>query len=115
MYNYVQEVTGKGKIKLLEEQIEKCDSQQESQELKSKLEWMKETDMAVVVSQEQNEIQTFEKWGLDIKTHREKMEKRKLDEEFQKADTPLRIVFVCAMWLTGFDVKTLSVCISTSQ
>ena len=76
--------------------------------MKSKLEWMKGTEMAVVVSQEQNEIQTFEKWGLDIKTHREKMEKQKLDEEFQKADTPLRIVFVCAMWLTGFDVKTLS-------
>jgi len=36
------------------------------------------------------------------------MQDRKLDEEFQKADTPLRIVFVCAMWLTGFDVKTLS-------
>ena len=107
MYNYVQEYWQR-EIKLLEEQIEKCDSQQESQEMKSKLEWMKGTEMAVVVSQEQNEIQTFEKWGLDIKTHREKMEKQKLDEEFQKADTPLRIVFVCAMWLTGFDVKTLS-------
>lgn len=64
--------------------------------------------MAVVVSQEQNEVQTFEKWGLDIMAHRQKMQDRKLDEEFQKADAPLLIVFVCAMWLTGFDVKTLS-------
>ena len=47
-------------------------TQQETQELERKLQWMQETEMAVVVSQEQNEIQTFQKWGLDIKTHREK-------------------------------------------
>ena len=64
--------------------------------------------MAVVISQEQNEIQTFQKWGLDIKTHRQKMEKRELDKEFKDAENPLRVVFVCAMWLTGFDVKCLS-------
>lgn len=64
--------------------------------------------MAVVISQEQNEIQTFQKWGLDIKTHRAKMEKRELDKEFKDKENPLRIVFVCAMWLTGFDVKCLS-------
>ena len=64
--------------------------------------------MAVVVSQEQNEIQTFQKWGLDIKYHREKMEKRELDKEFKDPVNPLRVVFVCAMWLTGFDVKCLS-------
>ena len=69
---------------------------------------MKETDMAVVVSQEQNEIQTFQKWGLDIKPHRERMEKEELDKAFKADDSHLRIVFVCAMWLTGFDVKTLS-------
>lgn len=61
-----------------------------------------------VVSQEQNEIQTFKKWNLDIKTHRTKMEKRELDKEFKNSKNPLRIVFVCAMWLTGFDVKCLS-------
>jgi len=64
--------------------------------------------MAVVVSQEQNEMQTFQKWGLDIVPHREKMMKRELDKEFKDPDSRLRIVFVCAMWLTGFDVKTLS-------
>lgn len=69
---------------------------------------MKETEMAVVISQEQNEIQTFKKWNLDIKPHREKMEKRELDKEFKDEDNPLRVVFVCAMWLTGFDVKCLS-------
>ena len=43
-----------------------------------------------------------------IKYHREKMEKRELDKEFKDKENPLRIVFVCAMWLTGFDVKCLS-------
>jgi type I restriction enzyme R subunit len=107
MYDYVQEYWQK-EIKLLEQAIEKCTSQQEVQEMQRKLEWMKETEMAVVVSQEQNEIQTFQKWDLDIKPHREKMEKRELDKEFKDDNTKLRVVFVCAMWLTGFDVKTLS-------
>ena len=107
MYNYVQEYWQK-ETKLLEEAIEKCNSQQEVQEMQRKLAWMKETDMAVVVSQEQNEIQTFQKWELDIKPHRERMEKEELDKQFKDADSKLRVVFVCAMWLTGFDVKTLS-------
>lgn len=58
--------------------------------------------------QEQNEIQTFKKWNLDIKKHRARMEKRELDQEFKDSGNPLRVVFVCAMWLTGFDVKCLS-------
>ena len=40
--------------------------------------------------------------------HREKMEKREMDKEFKDPDSKFRVVFVCAMWLTGFDVKTLS-------
>lgn len=107
MYNYVQEYWQK-EISLLEKTIASCHSQQEAQELKRKLKWMQETEMAVVVSGEQNEIQTFQKWGLDILPHRTKMEKRELDKEFKDKDNKLRVVFVCAMWLTGFDVKTLS-------
>ena len=107
MYNYVQEYWQK-EIKALRKRIEQDPWQQEVQEMKRKLQWMEETEMAVVVSQEQNEIQTFKKWRLDITPHREKMEKRELDKEFKDADSKLRVVFVCAMWLTGFDVKTLS-------
>ncbi|MDO4649910.1 MAG: type I restriction endonuclease subunit R [Eubacteriales bacterium] len=106
MYNYVQEYW-KEEIKKLKQQI-KSASQQEAQELERKLKWMQETEMAVVISQEQNEIQTFKKWDLDIKYHRTKMEKRELDKEFKDSKNPLRVVFVCAMWLTGFDVKCLS-------
>lgn len=107
MYNYVQEYWEKEK-KALKKQIEKTCSQQEAQEMTRKLEWMEQTEMAVVISQEQNEIQTFSKWNLDITPHRTKMEKRELDKEFKNSENPLRVVFVCAMWLTGFDVKTLS-------
>ncbi len=106
MYDFVQKYW-QDDIKTLEKQIQTA-SQQEVQELERKLNWMKETEMAVVISQEQNEIQTFKKWNLDIKYHREKMEKRELDKEFKDKDNPLRVVFVCAMWLTGFDVKCLS-------
>ena len=106
MYNYVQEYWAL-EIRSLKEKIKHA-TQQETQELNRKLKWMQETEMAVVISQEQNEIQTFKKWGLDIKYHREKMEKRELDKEFKNAQNPLRVVFVCAMWLTGFDVKCLS-------
>lgn len=106
MYNYVQEYW-KEEIKKLKAKI-KTATQQEAQELERKLKWMQETEMAVVISQEQNEIQTFKKWDLDIKYHRAKMEKRELDKEFKDTKNPLRVVFVCAMWLTGFDVKCLS-------
>ena len=106
MYNYVQEYWQE-ELNALKAHI-KASTQQEAQELERKLKWMQETEMAVVVSQEQNEIQTFNKWGLDIKYHRSKIEKRELDKEFKDSANPLRVVFVCAMWLTGFDVKCLS-------
>ena len=106
MYDYVQEYW-KIEINSLKEKVKHA-TQQEAQELSRKLKWMQETEMAVVISQEQNEIQTFNKWKLNIKPHREKMEKRKLDKEFKDAKNPFRVVFVCAMWLTGFDVKCLS-------
>ena len=106
MYNYVQEYW-QAEIEALEIQ-QKHASQQEAQELERRIQWMRETEMAVVISQDQNEIQTFKKWGLDILPHRAKMEKRELDKEFKDRDNPLRVVFVCAMWLTGFDVKCLS-------
>lgn len=106
MYNYVQEYWQE-EIKSLTSKL-KTATQQETQELERKIKWMQDTEMAVVISQEQNEIQTFNKWNLDIKYHRTKMEKRELDKEFKDASNPLRVVFVCAMWLTGFDVKCLS-------
>lgn len=107
MYNFVQEYWQE-EIKTLEQKIASTVSDQEQMELSRKLKWMKDTEMCVVISQEQNEIQTFKKWDLDILPHRTKMEKRELDKEFKDSDSNFRVVFICAMWLTGFDVKSLS-------
>ena len=79
-------------------------------ELEARLRFFEETDMAVVVSQSQNEIEEFKKKGLDIATHRKRMVKEvpDLETKFKNPDDPLRIVFVCAMWITGFDVPSCS-------
>lgn len=70
--------------------------------------YMDETDMAVVVSSGQNEIDDLRQKGVDIKPHRKRMVEEELDVKFKDSDDPLRIVFVCAMWMTGFDVPSCS-------
>jgi type I restriction enzyme R subunit len=72
-----------------------------------RLVWLRELDMAVVVSQGQNEIDDLKQKGLDILPHRERMQKEDLEAKFKDPDDPLRLVFVCAMWITGFDVPTI--------
>jgi type I restriction enzyme R subunit len=76
--------------------------------LQEQLDWLKQTDMAVVVSPSQNEIALMAKRGLDIEPHRRRLVKEDLDEKFKAAEDPLRLVFICAMWITGFDVPTCS-------
>lgn len=76
--------------------------------LEFQIEHMESTDMAVVVSGEQNDEERLAKKGLDYKTHRERMIKEDIDEKFKDPDDNLRIVFVCAMWLTGFDAPSVS-------
>lgn len=76
--------------------------------LAERLDWMRSVDMAVVVSQSQNEIDDLKQKGLDILPHRERMQKEDLESKFKNPEDPLRIVFVCAMWITGFDVPTCS-------
>lgn len=68
------------------------------------------TDMAVIVSPGQNEIEQMKTRGLDIEQHRRRMNESQpgLDEKFKDVDDPLRLVFVCAMWLTGFDAPSCS-------
>jgi len=73
--------------------------------------------MAVVVSEEQGEVDKFRKWDLDITPHRklikqgfetEDGQRIDIDSAFKKEGHPFRIAIVCAMWLTGFDVPCLS-------
>jgi len=83
-------------------------SDPDTEELRARVTLMKDTNMAVVVSPGQNEIEEMAKIGIDIVPHRERMVKEKLDEKFKDAGDPLRLVFVCAMWLTGFDAPSVS-------
>ena len=76
--------------------------------LLARIHLMQSTDMAVVVSQGQNEVEDLRAKGLDITPHRQRMLKERLDEKFKDEADPLRLVFVCAMWITGFDVPTCS-------
>ncbi|KQO73451.1 type I restriction endonuclease subunit R [Methylobacterium sp. Leaf89] len=73
-----------------------------------RLAWMRSLDTAVVVSQSQNEIGDMKAKGLDIVPHRTRMQHEDLETKFKNADDPLRLVFVCAMWITGFDVPSIS-------
>jgi len=79
-------------------------------ELKARLSVLTTTDMAVIVSPGQNEIEQMKKLGLDIEPHRRRMNASQpgLDEKFKDTEDPLRLVFVCAMWLTGFDAPSCS-------
>jgi type I restriction enzyme, R subunit len=69
---------------------------------------LQETDIAVVVSPGQNEISEMKEKGFDILPHRERMVKEDLEEKFKNPADPFRLVFVCAMWLTGFDAPSCS-------
>ncbi|MBF0192720.1 MAG: type I restriction endonuclease subunit R [Magnetococcales bacterium] len=79
-------------------------------ELTRRLEILTTTDRALIVSPGQNEIAQMKALGLDIEPHRKRMNESQpaLDEKFKDAKDPLRLVFVCAMWLTGFDAPSCS-------
>jgi type I restriction enzyme R subunit len=78
--------------------------------LRERLKVLTTTDMALIVSPGQNEIEHMRKLGLDIEPHRRRMNESqpRLDEKFKDTEDPLRLVFVCAMWLTGFDAPSCS-------
>ncbi len=80
----------------------------EREAIQNTIRYMEETDMAVVVSQSQNEVADFRDKGLDIATHRRRMVTEEMDVKFKDPNDLFRIVFVCAMWITGFDVPSCS-------
>ena len=76
--------------------------------LESEIAFMRGTDMAVVISQSQNEIAEMAERGLDIKPHRKRMVEEDLEGRFKDPQDRFRLAFVCSMWTTGFDVPSLS-------
>jgi len=106
MYDKVRKYW-KQKIGRLMKQMNKL-SGPERQDVEKKISYMRETDMAVVVSSSQNEVAEMKKKGVDILPHRQRMVKEDLDTKFKDPDDLFRLVFVCAMWMTGFDVPSCS-------
>ncbi len=115
------------RIDELEAEKAKTTDEQEEIHLARQIDWMRETRAAVVVSEDQGEVEKFQKWGLDITPHRKlikdgmdlpasmrdmpqfrNMQRMALDDAFKAEEHPFRIAIVCAMWLTGFDVPSLS-------
>lgn len=95
----------------VEHELQRTDlTEAQKGELWQRQELLQKTEMAVIVSPAQNEIAEMQKRGLDIAPHRKRMNESKpgLDERFKDPKDPLRLVFVCAMWLTGFDVPSCS-------
>ena len=77
-------------------------------EIQRQIDFMEATDRAVIVSSAQNEVEDFKKRGLDIEKHRTRMVKEDMETKFKDSEDPFRLVFVCAMWLTGFDSPSVS-------
>jgi type I restriction enzyme R subunit len=84
--------------------------------LEAQAKWMSDTLIEIIISEGQNEVADFKKWGIDIIPHRVRMKQgfevgeKRVDVEsaFKNPDHPFRVAIVCAMWLTGFDVECLS-------
>jgi type I restriction enzyme, R subunit len=90
---------------------------QTAEYLKAQADWLDETNVEIIISEAQNEVADFKKWGFDIIPHRALMKQGFQNSDAQRVDVemafknpkhPFRVAIVCAMWLTGFDVESLS-------
>jgi type I restriction enzyme, R subunit len=112
MYDKVKRLWEEEKREI-QKQISESKIETEKTDLKRILEWMRKADMAVIVSEEAGEEEKFEKNNLDIKPHRKRIKTadengQELEDKFKDKKDPLQLVFVCSMWLTGFDAPTVS-------
>lgn len=112
MYDKVQRLW-KEEIKDLLGRIGKSANDIEKRRLKQIVEHMRAVEMAVVVSEDADEEKKFAEQKLDIKPHRERINRvdehgHDIEFNYKDPEHPLQLVFVCAMWLTGFDAPTLS-------
>ena len=118
MYEKVQHYWNEEKRKLVNERNQLRQKQDKETKLKvdeitNILNYMNNTEMAVIISEEANEVNKFKKYDIDISKHRNKMNEITIDgmdieDRFKDPNNKLQLVFVCSMWLTGFDVPNLS-------
>lgn len=112
MYDKVQKYWAEEKKNLVKERNQ-ATTQEERDRLTAMLDYMNKVEMAVVISEDADETERFATQGLDITLHRKKLSEitpdgKDIEDRFKDPDNPLCLVFVCAMWLTGFDVPSLS-------
>lgn len=112
MYNKVQ-AQWKQEKKRLRSRVSKSTNDIEKQRFKQIIRYMDTVEMAVVISIDGKDIERFKKRKLDLTPHIERMkqldaEKCTIEDNFKDETHPLQMVFVCAMWLTGFDAPTVS-------
>lgn len=115
MYEFVQ-AAQKEEIKDLRKKIARSSNLEEVERYKRAIIFMDETRMSAVISLEGSESEEkikFEKEGLNISPHRKLMEYpdedgRNIEDYFKDPNSTYRIVFVTAMWLTGFDAPSVS-------
>ena len=126
MHGLIERYWGE-RIVELEAECAQAPGEQEAIYLQRQIDWMRETRAAVVVSEEQGEVEKFRRWDLDIIPRRRlikegmdlpaamrgkprfrNMQRMAVDDAFKEPEHPFRIVIVCAMWLTGFDVPSLA-------
>jgi len=103
----------KEEIKRLNAEIASTSDSAKRAELKDLRDYMTSVEMAVVISGEDKEEEKFNKEGLSVLAHRRRMESIDengfdIEDNFKDPDHPLSLVFVCAMWLTGFDAPSVS-------
>jgi type I restriction enzyme, R subunit len=110
MYDQVQHYWQKHLTELKAQLAQANVSEFELKQLQKRIQYVEDTDMAVIISSSQNEVEDFQNKGLDITSHRHRLanESPGLDEKFKDTNNHLRIVFVCAMWITGFDAPSCS-------
>jgi type I restriction enzyme R subunit len=105
------------KITELEKAVAGTKDEQEVASRQRQIAWMRDTEIAVVISEEQGEVNKFRQWDLDITPHRKLLKEGFVDvdgkrisveDAFKKETHPFRVAIVCAMWLTGFDVPSLA-------
>lgn len=112
MYDKVQKYWAEEKKALVKER-NNAKTKEERDRLTERLNYMNKVEMAVVISEDAEEVEKFQTQGLDITLHRKKMNEitpdgKDIEDRFKDKDDSLCLVFVCAMWLTGFDVPSLS-------
>ncbi len=111
MYDKVQHYWVEEKKALVAER-NKASNKEERDRITAIINYMDSVEMAVIISEDADEDKKFADQGLSIAAHRAKMNEIKdgfdIEDRFKNPKDPLQLVFVCAMWLTGFDVKNLS-------